>query len=400
MELARYRMTAHRIRLFILAAILTSFYCSAAVGEFVHPGVAHGKESLNFVKTKIEQSEQPWSRAWEQLKSSREASLDWNPKPFENVERGPYNDPDIGSSEFSQDAKAAYAHALCWALSDDMAHANKSMEILDAWSGTLKSVGNHDARLLIGMSAYHFCIAAELLKHTDAQWPPEKQAKFATLIRSVWYPLIKDFYPSANGNWDASMMQAMIAMGVFLDDQTIFDRAKNQFLNGKGNGAVGNYFMASGQCQESGRDQGHTQMGLDFLANTCETAWIQGVDLYGALDNRLLKGFEYTAKYNLGSVVPYEPYRSVDGRYFYKSISDDSRGRLRPMYERVYNHYHNRKALNAPFTEQAALKLREGQSKNGHRRRRRRSPYLDTLMYAEQPAGLVPIKRAAVPAND
>jgi hypothetical protein len=29
-------------------------------------------------------------------------------------------------------------------------------------------------------------------------------------------PSIKDFYPSANGNWDASMLQAMTAMGVFL----------------------------------------------------------------------------------------------------------------------------------------------------------------------------------------
>lgn len=56
-------------------------------------------------------------------------------------------------------------------------------------------------------------------------------------------------------------------------------------------------------------------MGLEFLANTCETAWIQGVDLYSAADNRLLQGFEYTAKYNLGFDVPYEPYQTFEGRY-------------------------------------------------------------------------------------
>jgi len=73
------------------------------------------------------------------------------------------------------------------------------------------------------------------------------------------------------------------------------------------------------------------------------------VDLYGALDNRLLKGFEYTAKYNLGFDVPYEPYRSYQGRYYYQRISPKARGRLRPMYEKAFNHCHNRKGLDAPF---------------------------------------------------
>lgn len=357
-------------------------------GEFAHPGVAHSQASLGFVKARIEAGEQPWASAWEELKGSRSASLDWRPQPFANVERGPYNNPNIGSSEFSRDAKAAYIHALCWAISGEESHALKSAEIIDLWSKTLESIGNHDARLLIGMSGYHFCIAAELLKHTDGKWPEAQQNQFAKMLREIWYPVIEDFYPSANGNWDASMLQVMMAMGVFLEDQAMFDRAKEYFLAGKGNGAIGNYFKESGQCQESGRDQAHTQMGLEFLANTCETAWIQGVDLYGALDNRLLKGFEYTAKYNLGFDVPYEPYESFEGRYHYKEISDKSRGGLRPMYERVYNHYHNRKGSDAPFTRQAALKLRSGQtgrSNRGDRRRTRRGSYLDTLMYAGHP---------------
>ncbi len=384
-------MDATRIRTQAIVALLASVVSPQIVlGEFVHPGVAHSQVSIDLIKAKIAAGEQPWSGAWEGLKASRNASLDWQHEPFANVERGPYNNPNIGSSQFSDDAKAAYTHALCWAISGEASHAKKSAEIIDAWSAKLTSIGNHDARLLIGMSGYHFCIAAELLKHTDTNWPKEQQDQFARMLRKIWYPVIKDFYPSANGNWDASMLQAMMAMGVFLDDQDMFDRAKEYFLAGKGNGAIGNYFKESGQCQESGRDQGHTQMGLEFLANTCETAWIQGVDLYGALDNRLLKGFEYTARYNLDFDVPYEPYESFEGRYHYMKISAKARGSLRPMYERVYNHYHNRKGLEAPFTEQAALKLRSGQSSrsnrgDGRRRRRSRSSHLDTLMYADNP---------------
>ena len=349
--------------------------CQYVVAQFVHPGVAHSSESIAFVKSKIEAKEQPWLKTWERLNQTSHASLKYKPQPYANVERGPYNNPNIGSSEFSGDGLAAYTHALCWTLSGDKAHAEKSAEILDAWSEKLESIKNHDAALLVGMSGFHYCVAAEIVKHTWDGWPEDKQAQFAKMTREIWYPIIKDFYASANGNWDASMMQTMLAMGVFLDDQAMFDQAKDYYLTGKGNGAIGMYFKESGQCQESGRDQAHTQMGLEFLANTCETGWIQGVDLYGALDNRLLKGFEYTAKYNLGNDdVPYEPYKSFEGRYLYPKISNNSRGRFRPMYQRVYNHYHNRQELEAPFTIQAA-------EKQGSRRRKRPQAYIDLLMY-------------------
>lgn len=374
---------------------------STALAEFTHPGITHSQASIDFVKGKIAADEEPWATAWKKVKASRDADLTITPEPRAHVERGAYNNPDIGSSEFSSDASAAYIQVLCWSLTGDERHAKKAMKIVDAWSGTLKSISNHDARLLVGMSGYKFCIAGELLKHTWNEWPHESQQRFQTMLRDIFYPSIKDFHPSANGNWDASMLQTMLAMGVHLDDQAMFDRAKDYYLKGKGNGAIGMYFKESGQCQETGRDQGHTQMGLEFLSNTCETAWIQGIDLYGALDNRLLKGFEYTAKYNLGFEVPYEPYKSFEGRYHYKSISDKSRGRLRPMYEKVFNHYQNRKGLDAPLTKQAAMKLRSdrGGQRERRGRRRRSGSHLDTLMFADQPGqpkGVQSKKAAAV----
>ena len=383
----------NRMRIVALTFLLCFAAASTTWGQFVHPGVAHNNESIAHVKQKVADGEEPWASAWEKLNASSFASLDWSPEPFADVERGPYNHPDIGSSQFSNDAWAAYCHAICWTISDEEAHAEKAAEIINAWSGELRSIGNHDAALLVGMSGFHFCVAAEIIKHTWDKWPAEEQTRFESTLRKIWYPIIKDFYATANGNWDASMMQTMIAMGVFLDDQAMFDQATTYYLKGRGNGAIGNYFKTSGQCQETGRDQAHTQMGLDFLSNTCETAWIQGVDLYGAMDNRLLEGFEYTAKYNLGFDVPYEAYESVEGRYLYENISDVSRGRLRPMYERVFNHYHNRKELDAPYSEKAVVELRTKEQRRQSRRRRNRgqsrgrgksqsAAYMDTLMYA------------------
>jgi len=170
----------------------------------------------------------------------------------------------------------------------------------------------------------------------------------------------------------------MMAMGVFLDDRTIFGRAVDYYRRGRGNGAVSNYINAFGECQESGRDQSHTQMGLGYLGCAAEIAFKQGIDLYSAFDNRLLVGYEYTAKYNLGHDVPYEPYRSVEGRYHYKEISARSRGGFSSIYERVYHHYHGRRNLQMPFTKQVIEKIRP-------ERFQPEFASWATLMYAEIP---------------
>lgn len=367
-----------------LFSFRTLFFFLSALSlqaKFIHPGIIHSQQGIDFVKSKIAAKEDPWLSAWEQLQESSYADLSWKATPVPHVERGPYNDPDIGSSDFSSDSRAAYTHALHWTLSGDQKHAQKASEIIHAWSTTLKSITNHDARLLIGMSGQNYLVAAELLNHHQGGWEgwsKKKESQFEKMLRQIWYPVIQDFHPTANGNWDASMLQTMIAMGVFLDDQAMFDRATNYYLEGQGNGAIGMYFKENGQCQESGRDQNHTQMGLEFLSNTAETAWVQNLDLYKALDNRLLAGFEYTAKYNLGHDVPYQAYKSFEDRYYYKKISSRGRGRLRNMYEKVFNHYSYRQQLKAPFIKKATAKIRLKIS--------RRGPLLwDTLMFYQQP---------------
>ena len=176
------------------------------------------REELEFIKQKIASGKEPWKTAWEKLRISASASLDHKPRPRAEVVRGPYNNPNIGSSEFSNDSAAAYTHALQWCLTGNEAHARKAIEILNAWSATLKTVSGHDTKLLIGMTGVKFCNAAELLRHTYAGWKKQDQKRFERLLREILYPPIKDFFPAANGNWDASMIQTMLAMGVFLDE--------------------------------------------------------------------------------------------------------------------------------------------------------------------------------------
>ncbi len=71
-----------------------------------------------------------------------------------------------------------------------------------------------------------------------------------------------------------------------------------------------------------------------------------------------MKGFEYTAKYNLGNDVPFQEYTDTTGKYHQTSISATSRGAFRPIFEMVYNHYVNRRGVSCPFTQQVAERIR------------------------------------------
>jgi len=141
----------------------------------------------------------------------------------------------------------------------------------------------------------------------------------------------------------------------------MYNKAKNFYLTANDNGTVANYIDATtGQIQESGRDQGHSQLGLGALTTVCEEAWKQGDDLYSALDNRLLKGFEYVARYNLGDDnVPFKTWHDITGKYSnWTMISTQNRGKFMPIYEMVYHHYVDRKGLSMPFTTKVLDRIR------------------------------------------
>jgi hypothetical protein len=100
--------------------------------------------------------------------------------------------------------------------------------------------------------------------------------------------------------------------------------------------------------------------------------------MYGAVGNRLLKGFEYAAKYNLGNDVPFEHYADRTGKYTASVISQINRGKFPPIYEMPYNHYQNRMGIDAPFTAQAAARLRPEEGAIDH-------PGYGTLLFSLPP---------------
>ncbi len=352
---------------FVVGLIVAIAGLRVFAADFVHPGMLHGRDDIEFVRQKVLSGAQPWSNAWARMRADGHGSLKWQPRPVADVFRGPFNFPDHGSSQLMWDSSVAYSHALQWCIASNRANAEKAIEILNGWSSTLKSINGSDQKLLAGITAYKLCNAAELLRYSGSGWADADRAKFTNMMLNIFYPLIKDFRPKANGNWDAAMINSMLCIAVFNDDREMFARAANHFLHGPGNGCITNYVLESGQCQETTRDQGHTQPGLGMMASACEVAWKQGVDFYGVAGNRLALGFEYTAKYNLGNDVPCKG-----------TIGSKDRGNFRPIYEKVYRHYAVEKNLPMPWTKQVLEKIRpEGWSPD-------HEPW-GTLMYFKAP---------------
>src|SRR5690606_30690247 len=114
-------------------------------------------------------------------------------------------------------------------------------------------------------------------------------------------------------NWDMANLAGMLAVGVFADRGDIYEEALEYLHSGVGNGALENmvFFLhpaKMGQYQESGRDQGHSNLGVTLMGVIAKQAWNQGDDLFAWEEHRLLSAFEYIARYNVGQEVPYVPY--------------------------------------------------------------------------------------------
>ena len=338
--------------------------------RFIHPGILHTRESLERIRYCVAEKISPAYQSYLLLQADSCASSDYQLQgPFEVIARLGVNSYTKRPSE--DDHKAAYLNALMWTITGDEAHARKSIEILNTYSAVLKLIGpnDNDDPLCASLQGSMLANAAELIKHTYEKIGETEIANWEKMLRSVFIPVLDTFFkakPYTNGNWGTAATKAYMSFGIFLEDEYLYNQAVDFYYHGHDNGTIQNYISESGQCQESGRDQDHVMFGLGNMAEACEIAYNQGDEnMYAALDNRLLTGYEYTAKYNLGESVPFKVWTDISGRYCnWKVISDKERGVWRPIFEIVYNHYVTRKGLDMPYTQRVMSRIPiEGGSK-------------------------------------
>lgn len=299
-----------------------------APAGFAHPGIVVSGPQLDAVKAKVAAKQEPWASAFTALKASRFSKPTWTPRARAVVACGGHNVINEGCTDETDDAQAAYAHALLWRLTGDQAHAAKAIEILDAWSAVLTEhrfdektyVNGH---LQAAWAGEIFTKAAEVVRYGGSGWKAERISRFEGMLKNAFLPMVKDGWKGGGANGQLSMAEATMNIGVFTNDRAVFDEGlgdwRRQVVSAvyhtsdgakpipppdtiiKASG-IDKYWGSpasypSGLQGETCRDLGHMAMGFAALLNAAETASIQGVDLYGEQRNRIIAGMEYNSRF-------------------------------------------------------------------------------------------------------
>lgn len=338
---ARHRRRSRAALFATLVAAVTALVASplgwpgtdradAAPADFTHPGVTVSRGQLDFTREKVNAGAQPWKGAYDQMMGSKYASLSRTPRPREVVECGSYSNPNYGCTDEREDAIAAYTTALAWYVTRDERYARKSIELMDAWSATIRDHTNSNAPLQTGWAGSSWPKAAEIIKYTyDGGWANE--GRFATMLRNVYLPEVIGG-SNSNGNWELTMMEAAVGIAVFLEDKDAYDRAMQTFrtrvpafiyleTDGELPRTVpkqnldtrqkiidywqGQSTFVTGLTQETCRDFTHTGYGLASISHVAETSRIQGEDLYRTdVGERLRHALGFQSRYELGEAPP------------------------------------------------------------------------------------------------
>lgn len=364
-----------------------------------HPTMLHTSADIARVKGQLTAS--PWKEAYEHLCQSAYAQssytdgtaalLDGYLKRMDQKNwSGKYADYN-NYTAFMRDAAATYQLALRYQLSGETAYADAAVKVMNAWKdkckGLLKLGGYTDSipdpnEFLIMINVHQMANAAELLRDYSG-WQASDFQGFQSWMKKAFYSVALQYLMNHQGgqgtqhawlNWDLASMTAVLSIGILNDDNYAINFAINYFKNEEGmfteNGNIKNavpYIHDDpdsqeklGQCEESGRDQGHATLCVALMGAFCQMAYNLGEDLFAYDNYRALDMAEYVAKYNLytdeGFQKASNTQNGLDSKYFqYDSaafpytaysnpsvstpkISESQRGTKRPAWELFYGY--------------------------------------------------------------
>ena len=317
---------------------------------FVHPGILVNKAQLDEVKRRVKAGIEPQKSAFEALKTSKWGALDYQPQPRETVECGSNSNPDYGCKNEQADSEAAYGQALLWYITGNETYAKNAVRILNAWSSTLKGGHtNNNGQVQASWTGDVFPRAAEIMRFSYKSWSDAEIAQFQNMLRTQFLPQLIHG-TCENGNKELTQSEAIINIGVFLDDRAVFDHGVKIWRGrapayiylksdgpkpvepvGCGPAIWGNKGytpeFVEGLLQETARDSGHANMALAGMVDAAETARQQGLDLYAEQGKRIIAALEYQAQFlKPNTAAPPEKLEF----------------NLHPTWEIAYNHFHDR----------------------------------------------------------
>jgi hypothetical protein len=249
---------------------------------------------------------------------------------------GSYSSPDDGCSYGDDDSGAAYVQALLWYITGNKTYAANAINIMNAYARGMKGFAGFtpgypcpasctNGPLQAAWDAEKWPRAAEIIRYGkggSAGWAQADITAFSNMLHNIYEPLIYNG-SDYNGNWELSMVEAMMGIAVFNEDAALLAHAREYwtqrvpayfyyqpldgdtqppFPPGRQGGATWNgqlifNSITSGVAQETCRDLKHTEDGIAASINAAETDYIQGGILYTAngSEDRLVRSLNLMA---------------------------------------------------------------------------------------------------------
>ncbi|KAJ5708162.1 chondroitin AC/alginate lyase [Penicillium malachiteum] len=334
-----------------------STYFKEKPGDFVHPGIWHSHEDLERMRNGVLKNKEPWKSAYEVFSNDFYSQANYSMQgPEAYLSRGLISN----YTSFTNDVRAAWQNSIMWYITKDQAHWQLTSDILNAWGSELVDIVGIDRSLLVGLEGDLFVNAAEIMRW-EGNWT-EAGASWSGgsgFSNQLYWLFSRQAVVIGQANYGMISIKSLLSFAVYLDDVDLYNYAINAYINDRCASVFSLYNPTTGQSSESGRDQAHATSGIGWTALAAKTAQSQGSDLFNLGDNLLLKGSEYTAKYNLNYTVDYDPswYRCeavlVNGPW--ETISEENRGitNQRPIWDMIYYEYVVKRGLHAPYTAEA-----------------------------------------------
>ncbi len=262
------------------------------------------------------------------------------------------------------DGDTAMSQSIMYYITGDEVYRQNAMKIIRGWSQLRSSAGPFDVQIRVSLGVYQMAFAADLLKQTPCEdpasplnWTAADTAGFSSFL-NILKPYYNRDYHFMNQH-DFCVM-ATTAAGIFLNDQNLYaagiertttndSRCTQSACRAAGGhclvaacdlnrtGSIKYQIRAMGkndrtgsaletpniQVVEMGRDQRHAWCDVGGMGQVAMMSLCQGtavdpvtgavtlsenaVNVFNFLDDRLLYGANYMAKYNLGGDVTYIP---------------------------------------------------------------------------------------------
>lgn len=275
-----------------------------ASNTFVHPGILNTKERLDLIANQANAGDPVRLAAYRKITDF--ISSHTYPTSFPSIVYvGSNGHTSPSKNQIRSDAELAYAYALRFAKTADIDDANKCIGILNGWAYHFQKydiIDNTDnvnqPDLETSWTTPSFVAAAEIIRYykpkgVSANWSDTDIKKFSDYLNNVKNNYINKI-PNYTNNWNVSAGYAKIAIGVFLNSQSVYDDGK-KILNTVLPQVINSDGIMPELCVR--QDCVHYQYSLTGLTYGAEIAAIRGDNsLYAALSERIASGYDFMRK--------------------------------------------------------------------------------------------------------